>query len=54
MKPHAACLSRNATSIALKCSVSKPLLVELEKSLDKFDLEVDDSLSKMAERMKFI
>ncbi|WVZ87423.1 hypothetical protein U9M48_034059, partial [Paspalum notatum var. saurae] len=49
LKAHAACLSRKATSLALKCSVSKSLLDELEKALDKLDLEADDSLSKMRE-----
>jgi branched-subunit amino acid aminotransferase/4-amino-4-deoxychorismate lyase len=49
LKAHAARLSRKATSLALKCSVSKPLLDELEKALDKFDLEADDSLSKIRE-----
>jgi hypothetical protein len=38
-----------ATSLALKCSVSKPLLDDLEKSLQKLDLEADDSLSNMRE-----
>lgn len=49
MKAHAARLSQKATSLALKCSLSKPLLNELEKALDKLDLEADDSLSKMRE-----
>jgi hypothetical protein len=49
MKAHVARLSQKATSLALKSSVSKPLLDELEKALDKLDLEADDSLSKMRE-----
>ncbi|WVZ50704.1 LOW QUALITY PROTEIN: hypothetical protein U9M48_001936 [Paspalum notatum var. saurae] len=42
-------LSRRATSLALKCSVSKPLLHDLEKAFDKLELEADDSLGKMQE-----
>jgi hypothetical protein len=38
-----------ATSLALKCSVTKPLLEDLEKALLKFDLEADNSLSEMRE-----
>jgi signal recognition particle subunit SEC65 len=49
MKAHAARLSQMATSLALKCSVSKPLLDDLEKALQKLELEADDSLSKMPE-----
>jgi hypothetical protein len=47
LKAYAACPSRMAASLALKCSVSKPLLDDLEKSLQKLDLEADDSLSNM-------
>ncbi|KAJ1284936.1 hypothetical protein BS78_03G243500 [Paspalum vaginatum] len=50
LKAHAARVSRKATSLALKCSVSKPLLRDLEKALDKLDLEADDSLSKIREK----
>ena len=50
MKTHAACISRKATSLALKCSVSKELLVQLEKAIDNLDLEVDNSLSKVQEK----
>jgi hypothetical protein len=39
-------ISRKATSIALKCSVSEELLVELEKAIDMLDLEADESLRK--------
>jgi hypothetical protein len=38
-----------ATSLALKCSVSKPLVEDLEKALLKLDLEEDNSLSNMRE-----
>jgi signal recognition particle subunit SEC65 len=48
-KAHVACLSRMATSLALKCSVSKPLLDDLEKALKKLNLEAHDSLSSMRE-----
>jgi hypothetical protein len=48
-KAHAARLSRMATSLALKCSVSIPLLDELEKALHKLELEAHDSLRKMQE-----
>jgi hypothetical protein len=46
----AACISRKATSIALKCSVSKELLDALEKAIDKLDLEADDGISKVQEK----
>jgi signal recognition particle subunit SEC65 len=49
LKAHAARLSRMATSLALKCSVSKPLLDDLERALHKLELEADHSLSKMEE-----
>jgi hypothetical protein len=38
-----------ATSLALKCSVSKSLVEDLEKALLKLDLEEDNSLSNMRE-----
>jgi hypothetical protein len=38
-----------ATSLALKCAASKPLLDDLEKALEKLELQADDSLSKMRE-----
>jgi hypothetical protein len=47
LKAYAARLSQMATSLTLKCSVSKPLLDNLEKSLHKLDLETDESLSNM-------
>jgi hypothetical protein len=37
------------TSLALKCSMSKPLLDDLEKALQKLDLETDESPSNMRE-----
>ena len=49
LKAYAARLSRRATSLALKCSVSKSLLDDLEKAFDKLELDTDDSLSKMRE-----
>jgi hypothetical protein len=36
-----------ATSLALKCSASEPLLDDLEKSLEKWEVEADQSLNKM-------
>ena len=50
MKTQAARISRKATSVALKCSKSKKLLDDLEKAIDKLDLEADNSLSKMQEK----
>ncbi|TVU13527.1 hypothetical protein EJB05_40587, partial [Eragrostis curvula] len=44
LKAHAARISRKATSVAFKCSVSKELLDELEKAIDKLDLDADNSL----------
>jgi hypothetical protein len=49
LKACVARLSQKATSLALKCSLSKPLLDDLEKALDKLDLDADDSLSKITE-----
>lgn len=45
-KARAARISQKATSIALKCSVSDELLDDLEKAIDKLDLEADNSLSQ--------
>ena len=50
LQTHAARISRKATSVALKCSLSKELLDDLEKGIDKLDLEADNSLSKMQEQ----
>ena len=49
-KTWAARISRMATSIALKCSVSKELLHDLEKSMQNLDLEADAYLNKMKEK----
>jgi hypothetical protein len=38
-----------AISLALKCSMSKPLLEDLEQTLQKMDLEADNSLRSMRE-----
>lgn len=46
LQTRAARISRKATSIALKCSVSEELLEELEKAIDMLDQEADDSLSQ--------
>jgi hypothetical protein len=48
-KTWAARNSRMATSIALKCSLSKELH-DLEKGMQKLDLEADASLNKMKEK----
>jgi hypothetical protein len=45
-----ACISRKATSIALKCSLSKELLDDLENAIDKLDLDVDNSILKVQEK----
>ena len=50
LQTHAARISRKATSVALKCSLSKELLDDLEKAIDKLDSEADNSLSKMQEQ----
>ena len=46
-KTLAARISQLATSIALKCSVSKELLHDLEKRMQNLDLEADAYLNKM-------
>jgi hypothetical protein len=46
LQTRAARISRKATAVALKCSVSEELLVELEKAIDMLDLEADESLSQ--------
>ena len=50
LQTHAAHISQKATSVALKCSLSKELLDDLEKAIDKLDSEADNSLSKMQEQ----
>jgi hypothetical protein len=54
LKSYAARLSRMATSLALKCPVSKPLLEDLEKALLKLDLHPDTSLSEMRENEGYV
>ena len=49
-KTLAARISQLATSIALKCSMSKELLHDLEKSMQNLDLETDAYLNKMKEK----
>ncbi|KAM0864970.1 hypothetical protein ACQ4PT_043549 [Festuca glaucescens] len=46
LQTRAARISRKATAVVLKCSVSEELLVELEKAIDMLDLEADESLSQ--------
>ncbi|WVZ49619.1 hypothetical protein U9M48_000960 [Paspalum notatum var. saurae] len=46
LKTRAARISRKATSVALKCSREKDLLDDLEKAIDKLNLEADDALSQ--------
>ena len=50
LKTHAARVSRKATSVALKCTRSKELLIDFEKVIDKFDVQADNSLSKMEKK----
>ena len=45
-KAQCARISRKATSLALKCSVSKDLLDDLEKAIDKLDQEADTTLNQ--------
>ena len=47
LQTRAARISRKATSIALKCSISEELLEELEKAIDMLDIEADESISKI-------
>jgi hypothetical protein len=54
LKSYATRLSRMATSLAFKCSVSKPLLEDLEKALLKLDLHADTSLSEMRENDGYV
>jgi hypothetical protein len=50
LKARVALISRKVTSIALKCSKSRELLDDLEKAIEKLELEADTSLSKMQEK----
>jgi hypothetical protein len=43
-------ISRNETFVALKCSLPKDL-DDLEKAIDKLDLEAGNSLSKVQEKL---
>jgi hypothetical protein len=49
LKTQAALISRQATSLALKCSSSKELLDKLQKAIHNLNLEADTSLSEMHE-----
>jgi len=49
LKTRATRISRMATSLALKCSSSEPLLDDLESALEKLAQEADHSLNKMRE-----
>jgi nucleotidyltransferase/DNA polymerase involved in DNA repair len=46
----AARISRKVTSIALKCSLSKELLDDLEKAIDNLDLKADNAIIKTREK----
>jgi hypothetical protein len=50
LSTQAARISRKATSVTLKCSVSKELLDDLKKAIDKLDLKAGNSLSKVHEK----
>jgi hypothetical protein len=43
-------ISRQATSLALKCSPSKELLDKLQKAIHNLNLEADTYLSEMHEK----
>jgi hypothetical protein len=50
LKTHTARVARKVTSIALKCSLYKELLVDLENAIIKLALEADNSVSKMQDK----
>ncbi|XP_020406271.2 uncharacterized protein [Zea mays] len=50
LKTQAALISRQATTLALKCSSSKELLDKLQKAMYDFNLEADTYLSEMHEK----
>ena len=50
LKTQAAFISRQATSLALKCSPSKELLDKLQKAIHNLNLEADTYLSEMHEK----
>ncbi|XP_066319597.1 protein FAR1-RELATED SEQUENCE 9-like [Miscanthus floridulus] len=51
LKMQAAHISRKATSVALKRSISKELLDEYEKAIDKLDREADEAISQRSEKV---
>jgi hypothetical protein len=51
LKSQAARIARKATSVALKCSVSKELLDGLEKAIDKLVLEADHSICNLQQQI---
>lgn len=51
LKMQAARISRKATSVALKRSISKELLDEYEKAIDKLDREADEAISQRSEKV---
>jgi hypothetical protein len=54
LKTQAALISRQATSLALKCSPSKELLDKLQKAIHNLNLEADTYLSEMHEKSQEI
>jgi len=52
LKTQATLISRQATSLALKCSPSKELLDKLRKAIHNLNLEADTYLSEMHEKSK--
>lgn len=50
LKTQAALISRQATSLALKCSPSQELLDKLQKAIHNLNLEADTYLSEMHEK----
>ena len=50
MKTQEALVSRQATSLPLKCSSSKELLDKLQKAMHDLNLEADNYLSEMHEK----
>jgi hypothetical protein len=52
LKTQATLISRQATSLALKCSPSKKLLDKLQKAIHNLNLEADTYLSEMHEKSK--
>ena len=51
LKMQAARISRKATSVALKRSISKELLDEYEKAIDKLDREADEAINQRSEKV---